>query len=178
MIRWTLRPPLRGILPFFLTAERSQIEKCPHAAQRLDTSGRGEISSEDIAAVAHEDTEAVRLALIRRETEVSVEGIAGRGDPWRSPRHARLVRLDIREWRTRHQRKGGIAGAQMNPRELTDVVNEHGTARTTSRRPAVDAGGEHEMIKEQLRASVEQIEQTHLAAGAIEGVVLFDPHHR
>jgi hypothetical protein len=57
------------------------------------------------------------------------------------------------------------------------LVDEHRTAGAARRRPALDAGGEHEVVEDELAASSEQIEQARLAVGAVEDIVLVDLDH-
>jgi hypothetical protein len=62
--------------------------------------------------------------------------------------------------------------------EVADVVDEHRTAVAARRRPAVDAGREHEVVEDALAATREEIEQTGLAVRALEDVGLVDRDHR
>ena len=66
----------------------------------------------------------------------------------------------------------------MDVRGVADVVDEHRAAWATCRRPTFHAGREHEVVEEQLAASLEKVAQARLAALAFEHVVLFDPNHR
>jgi hypothetical protein len=61
--------------------------------------------------------------------------------------------------------------------EVADVVDEQRAALAARRRPAVHAGGEHEVVDDELAASVEQVAEARLAAGALEDVVLVDADH-
>ena len=62
--------------------------------------------------------------------------------------------------------------------EMADVVDEERTTGTTRGRPAVDPRSEHEVVDDELAATIEQIEQARPAVRAFEPVVLVDPHHR
>src|SRR5688572_9200163 len=61
---------------------------------------------------------------------------------------------------------------------MADLVDDHRTARAARIRPALDAGGEHEVVDDELAAAFEQIEQARLAVGALEDIVLVDEDHR
>jgi hypothetical protein len=56
--------------------------------------------------------------------------------------------------------------------EVADVVDEHRTPVAARRRPAVDPRAEHEVVQDQLAASIDEIEQARLAVRAFESVVL------
>src|SRR5262245_23967182 len=61
---------------------------------------------------------------------------------------------------------------------MADLVREERAARATGLGPAVHSGSEHEVIHDELTASLEQIEQTCLAVRTREDVLFFDLHHR
>ncbi len=65
----------------------------------------------------------------------------------------------------------------MDARVLADVVQKHGAARTAGRGPTRHTFREHEVVQQQLRASVEQIEQAHLTARPFKDVILLHPCH-
>src|SRR5207247_8509071 len=84
--------------------------------------------------------------------------------------HALLVCVDAGQWCEGYQGKRRVPSTEM--REVSDVVDEHRAAWAAGRRPSFHAGGEHEVVKDELAASVEQIEETNLAIGALEDVIL------
>jgi hypothetical protein len=62
--------------------------------------------------------------------------------------------------------------------EVPDLVDEHRTAGTACRRPPLDAGGEHEVVEDELAAALEQVEEALGTVRPLEDVVLVDPDHR
>ncbi len=62
--------------------------------------------------------------------------------------------------------------------QVADLIDEHRAAGTSSRWPAVHTRGEHEVIEDQLAASLEQVAESHLAAPRDEFVRFFDFDHR
>ena len=57
---------------------------------------------------------------------------------------------------------------------MADLVDEHRTAVAAR----ILVRPEHEVVEEQLRPPLEQVEQRRLALRTVEGVVLVDPNHR
>ena len=57
---------------------------------------------------------------------------------------------------------------------LGDLVRSGGAARA----PGLPVGAVHEVVHDQLTATLEQVEEVHGAVGALERVVLVDLHHR
>src|SRR6266508_4829876 len=79
---------------------------------------RGEVGAKDAVAVAKEDAEPERFAVLvdrrlgclGRDTEVDVEVTLERREPRDGPPHALPVRLDLRERGAGHEGKRGVAG--------------------------------------------------------------------
>src|SRR5207247_2626627 len=104
LVRLRLRVPRGRVLPDLLAAERGQVEEGPHAAESLDAARRCEVRAIDVLAVAHEDAEAKRLAVLvdallrrlRPDAEVDIEVALERGIPRDRPVHPLSVHLDLR----------------------------------------------------------------------------------
>src|SRR5262245_27104605 len=178
LIRRALRPALGRFFPLFLASVRHEIQERPGAAQRLGAPVGREVGAEDLVAVAQEYAVAVSLLVGGGEPEILIERAPSGGDPPPLPAHALAILLDVLERRSRHHGKRYAARANMNRRELSDVVERHGAARTTGRGPAIDARSKHEVIEEELRALFEQIEQRDIAAAIVEAVALLHARHR
>jgi hypothetical protein len=84
------------------------------------------------------------------------------------------VRLDLRQRCKRHQNNRGVTCVQVG--EVTDLVDEHRASGTAGGGPAFDSRREHEVVDDQLPASLEQIKQGRLATRSIEDVFLVDLH--
>jgi hypothetical protein len=61
--------------------------------------------------------------------------------------------------------------------KVADVVDDHRTAVAARRRPAVNSGGKHEVVQDELASAIEEIQQARLAVRAVEDVVLVDLNH-
>src|SRR5437763_384492 len=168
------------VLPVLLAAERRQVEERPDAAERLDAAVRREVGAKDVVAVSQEDAEPERLAVLvdvrlrrlRTDAEVDVEVALERREPRDRPPHPLPVRLDPGERGARHEREGRVAGVQV--REVADLVDEHRAAVAAR----VLVRPEHEVVEEQLTASLEEVGQARLSVRAVEDVVLVDPDSR
>ena len=66
----------------------------------------------------------------------------------------------------------------MEETEVGDAVGEGRAAGAPGVGPAVDALLEVEPVEDELAAPVEQLGQRPRAVGALETVVVLDPHHR
>src|SRR5438874_13154305 len=134
LVRLRLRVPAGRVLPLLLATERCQVEEGPNAAEGFDATGCGEVRAKDAVAVAQEDAEAailavmvaVRLRRFRPDADVDVELALQRRVPRDGPTHPLSVRLDLRNRRAGHERKGGVAGVQVG--EVADLVDEHRAA--------------------------------------------------
>src|SRR6185436_1077650 len=102
LVRLGLRIAGRRVRPLFLAPERREVEEGPHAAEGLDAAGRREVGAKDVVAVAQEDAEAERLAVLvdallgrrRPDAEVDIE-IAFEGRvPGKRPAHSLPVGLE------------------------------------------------------------------------------------
>src|SRR5262249_30605954 len=58
-----------------------------------------------------------------------------------------------------------------------DVIDDHRAARAAGRRPAIDTGRKHEVVDDELAASLEQFDEARLAVRSVEDVILFDSDH-
>jgi hypothetical protein len=58
--------------------------------------------------------------------------------------------------------------------EVADLVDEHRAAIAAR----LLVGAEHEVVEDELTASLEEVDQARLAVPALEHVLLFDPDHR
>jgi len=63
-------------------------------------------------------------------------------------------------------------------RKVANVVSHHGATDAGMVGPAVHAGFEEGAVDDQLPAAVEQIEETRLAVGPVELVILLQGHPR
>src|SRR5919198_1562666 len=134
LVRRALRVTGRRVLPVLLPAERRQVEERPDAAERLHAALRREVGATDLVAVAEEDAEAERLAVLvlRRvgrleaRSEVDVEVVLEGRVPRDRPAHPRPVRLDLLDRRARYKREGGVARVEVG--EVADLVGDHRAA--------------------------------------------------
>ena len=63
-------------------------------------------------------------------------------------------------------------------REGADVIDHHRATGAACRRPAIDTRSEHEVIKNELAAALEEVEQARPAVWAVEGVIFLHLDHR
>jgi hypothetical protein len=105
----------------------------------------------------------------RLEGDVIVEiEIASEGrDPLELPAHALLERIDLGERCARNRGEHGIAIGKVNGGTI-EVIRDQGTAWATF----LPAGAEHEMVHDELAASVEKIGQCQLAMDRVKFVSL------
>src|SRR5262249_20264682 len=159
----------RRFLPGFLPAERRQVQKRPHAAERLDAPRAGEVGAVDLAAIVNENAEAEVLAVLilaraRRlgaDFEVGVEVALERGDPRDRPPHALSIGLDLGDRRARHDRERGVARVEMG--EVADLIDEHRAAGTAG----IPRRTEHEVVEDELAASLEELGESPRAVRAL-----------
>src|SRR5450755_964173 len=102
--------------------------------------------------------------------EVVVEVAAGRGRPGEAPAHPLPVGLQSVERGPRHRAERDIV-----IREVDDGAVEAVRDRRAGRAPCRVLGAEHEVIDEQLRASLEEIGERRCALVGVEAVLLVDP---
>src|SRR6201984_2225438 len=62
-------------------------------------------------------------------------------------------------------------------REGTEIIAGHRAARAAGGGPALDTRRKHEVIDDELAASLEQSEEARLAVRSVEDVILFDSDH-
>src|SRR5262245_44973032 len=119
--------------------------------------------------------EALRLLLLRgeRDPEVVVEVTAVRRRPREAPAHPALVRLQLLERGSRHGVEGDVV-----VREVDDEAVEAVRDRRTRRAPRLVFGPEHEVVDEELRATVEEIGERGAPLVGLEAVLLLDSHPR
>src|SRR5947208_16754528 len=118
----------------------------------------------DVLAVAQEDAEAKRLAVLvdallrrlRPDAEVEVEVGLERRVPRGLPAHALPVGLELLDRGARDEREGRVAGAQVG--EVADLVDGHGAA--VAARLLVQP--EPEVVAKQLPAALEEAHQRRL----------------
>src|SRR4029453_3246825 len=109
------------VLPLLLTAQRRQVEKRPHAAERLGAAVRREVRAEHLVAVAEKHAQAERLPILvdarlrrlRGTAEADVEVALERRVPRDLPPHAFPVRLDLLDRRTGDGGERGVARMQV-----------------------------------------------------------------
>ena len=65
----------------------------------------------------------------------------------------------------------------MKVREVRDLVGDHRAADARVVGPSVHAGLEERAVDDELRATVEQVDQALLAVGPVEAVLLVDRSH-
>src|SRR5580765_8291981 len=141
---------------------------------------RREVGAEDIVAVAEEDAETERFAVLvdaglrrlRSDAEIDVEVASVGRHPRDRPAHPLLVRVELFDRGSRHQREGRVASVQVS--EVADLIDEHRAPAAAN----ILVRTEHEVVEEQLRAPFEQVGQRDLAFRAFEGVLLLDPDSR
>src|SRR5204863_7045165 len=101
-----------------------------------------------------------QAAVLEGDVEVVVEVRADRRVPREVPAHALLEGLDLDDGRVRHARERGVAHVQM--REMADLVCEPRAARASG----VLVVEPHEVVDEELAATLEQLGETELAVAA------------
>src|SRR5215472_9287410 len=94
-----------------------------------------------------------RDTLIVRHVEVVVEVASVRRIPRERPAHPLPERLDLADRRPGYRRERGITGVQVS--QVTDAVGLVGADRAAF----VPGRVEHEVLHDELRAALEQIEQ-------------------
>src|SRR6266700_4922583 len=109
-----------------------------------------------------------RHALVVRHVEVVVEVASLRRIPREGPAHPLPERLDLADRRPGHRGVRGLVGMQVG--QVTDAVGLVGADRTT----LVPSRVEHEVLHDELRPALEQVQQAGLALGALEDVLLLD----
>src|SRR5271165_4157679 len=103
----------------------------------------------------------------KRHLVVVVEIAVERRYPRKPPSHALLERLNLRNGRTRDDRKRRIALFQVYPCAVKVVCQERAT-----RAALLPSRTEHEVIDNQLASSLEQLGQRYLARRSFEDVAL------
>src|SRR5712664_3441681 len=111
------------------------------------------------------------LARAFREGDVIVKvEIAGdRGDPAKLPAHPLAICLELCDGPARDGDEADIVMLEMLPRAV-DLIREQRAAGAS----LLPIGTEHEVIDDELTASVEQVAERHLAVDTFEDVVLLD----
>src|SRR3989441_10661185 len=104
-IRRGLRPTGGGGFPFLLATGRREGQQRPDLAEGLDTTSFGEVRAIDIVPVTQKKAETECFTFRSGAAQVDVEGIIGRRIPRKRPAHSLAVRLDIRQRRSRNERK-------------------------------------------------------------------------
>src|SRR5579875_2807749 len=108
LIRFGLRPAFRRIFPVLLAAVRRQVEQRPDGADGFESARLDEVGAIHVLAVAQENAEARRFALIGGHPHVAVEIVAVRRIPRQVPAHPLAEAFDVRQRRARDQRERGI----------------------------------------------------------------------
>ena len=168
-----LREALRRVLPLLLTPEGSDVQVVPGVPHLLVAAVVDEVGPEHAVAVADERVRAMPLV----HAEVLVEAVRNGVPRNELPAHSCLQALDFLLRRARGEGECGIAGVQMSG--VSDLVGHHGAADACMFGPADHARLEEGPVDDQLPAAVEQVEQTSLALGALELVLLLhgQPRH-
>jgi len=104
-----------------------------------------------------------------RNVIVEVEVAAERRHPLEAPAHALFVSLEFRQRRSRDRQQRHVIMLEVRERAV-DVIAQERTARAT----LLPIRTEHEMIEDQLTASVEEIGQRLFALRAVEDILLVD----
>src|SRR5438094_3839903 len=172
LVRRSLGVALRRGLPLLLAPERSDVEVVPSVPHLLIAAIVDEVGAERAVAIADERVRAVPLV----HAEVLVE-VVHYGVPGHLPTHSRLHALDVLLRRARGERERGIANVQM--RDVRDLVGHHGAANTGMLGPPGHTGFEERAVDDQLTAALEQVEQAHFALGSVKLVILLhgQPRH-
>src|SRR6266436_1270343 len=100
---------------------------------------------------------------------VEVEIAGGRGDPAKLPAYPLAVGFELLHWSARDRDETDVVMLEMLARAV-DLIAEQRTAGAS----LLPFGTEHEMIDDELTASVEQIAERHRAVDAFEDIVLLD----
>ena len=116
------------------------------------------------------DDVATRLLGVR-EAEVDVEARSVGRHPRHVPAHAAPVRRQLLDRCAGREHERHVAGVEVGE-EPVDRVGD----RRVHRVAGLVARPEHEVVDEELRATVEQLVQRPLAVLGVEAVVLLDPH--
>src|ERR1700744_1461487 len=171
-------PPLVGrglwvtfwrVFPGLLTAERREVKVAPGGAHRLVAAAVDEVRAKHLLTVVEEHV--VPMPFIH--AEVRVEAVSD-GVPGNLPVPPRLEPCDVGLGCGRGVDQGGIAGVQMG--QVSHLVGAEGTAAAGVLGPAENSGLKEGAIDDQLTAALDQIEQTYLALGAVELVLLLNCH--
>src|SRR5881396_3509234 len=93
------------LFPFLLATVRREVQQRPDVAEGLDTTSFGEVRAIDIVPVTQKNAETECFTFRSDLTEVDVEVVIGRRIPRKRPAHSLAVRLDIRQRRSRNERK-------------------------------------------------------------------------
>src|ERR1051325_6984806 len=105
------------------------------------------------------------------DAEIRIEIAAEGRRPRNSPAHSMLVRLKLRERRTRHRPEHHVMVGEMHPYAVEPVRN--GRAGRTTRGVI---GTEHEMVNEQLRTTAKKVCQRGAPFFSLEFILLVDSH--
>jgi hypothetical protein len=107
----------------------------------------------------------VWLRLRRRELEVDSEIAPAVGvRPDLVQAHPALERLQLLQRRARYQHAGRVAGVQVG--EVRELVNEHRATVTA----LLLVRAEHEVVEDELVASLEELKHPHCSVGTLEAV--------
>jgi len=101
---------LDGLFPLLLPPQRGQVEIVVRPQKDIDATPGRRVRVQDVIALAYENAQSRRLALVVRDIEVVVEFAAKRGEPGNGPVLARLVVLKLRQRSTGDQDQRGIVG--------------------------------------------------------------------
>jgi hypothetical protein len=74
--------------------------------------------------------------------------------------------------------QGGAAGVQMREVASGDVIGKRRATRATLVQRLAFLPQPHEVVDDELKATLEQVQQTRFAVRTVEDVVFLDSHHR
>src|SRR5271169_1729743 len=174
--------------PFVATLGR-HIEEVVRSQQNVESPGIGGVGMEYLALrvlVKDAETRALlgwkihrpevvgtlaisQLVLCERNPIIEVEVAFIRRHPREAPSHALLEGLDLWKGCARNRGKCRIALYEVGPHAV-EMVGEKRTARTAF----LPSRTEHEVIDNQLAATVEEISQQYFSVWAVEDVLLLD----
>ena len=125
-----------------------------------------------VPKVVFDDT-ATLLLFGDRDAEVVVEVAVVRRGPREVPAHSSLVRLDVRERRTRDRREHHVVVHHVHDGAVEAVGD-----RRARRAAGLVLRPQHEVVDEELRAAGKQVREGCGATLGLEGVFLVDAHPR